>query len=58
MIGGIPLSATPTLMHKSGGSNNQPESKRKKLKRYESRQKDLETGMQNWVNTQGDYKHK
>ena len=41
-------------MQRSGGRNTQPERRRNKLKRYESRQKELYPGMQNWGNTQGE----
>ena len=54
--GSGPLRATPTLMQRIGGKNTQPERRRKNLKRYESRHKDPEPGIQNWVKTQGDSK--
>ena len=55
--GGIPLSANRTPMKRNAGNNNHPESMIKKLKQYESSQKDTEPGIQNWGKTRGDRQH-
>ena len=48
LIGGIPLSADPTPMQRSGGRKTHLERRIKKLKHYESRHKDPEPGMKKW----------
>ena len=52
--GGRPLSATSTPMQKIERRNPHPEKMNKKLKRYELRKKETDSGMRNWVKTQGD----
>ena len=54
---GRPLSATNNRMQGSGGRNTQPARESKKMKRYESTQKDPEPGIKNWGKTQDKRQH-